>query len=214
MTRHVIREARPQDAEFLAWAILTAARGHLQRGWFDIALNQPEKACLEFLMRLSITDTPSWWHYSRFLVVEGQARPVAALSAFRAGDAYPLSQAAISETAEALGIPGPEQAAIWQRGGYLFLCATGSHEDCWTVENVATLPSHRGSGFATALLERAIDDGRAQGLKEAQITVFIGNRSAERVYEKAGFRVAGEERHPDFEAAAGAPGLRRFIRPL
>jgi len=55
----VIRAAVRQDADFLAWVILTASRGHLARGWFDIALNQPEGRCLEFLKRLSITAAPS-----------------------------------------------------------------------------------------------------------------------------------------------------------
>jgi GNAT superfamily N-acetyltransferase len=120
----------------------------------------------------------------------------------------------MSETAESLGLPIAEQAAIWQRGAYIFRCAMGGHDDCWTVENVATLPSYRGRGLTTALLARIIEDGRARRLKEAQITFFIGNQSAERTYQKAGFDFAGEQRDLEFEAVAGAPGLRRFVRPL
>src|SRR5690348_15097254 len=111
-----IRPAREEDAAFLAWVILTASRGHLQRGWFDIALSESEEGCLEFLKRLCVTRSPSWWHYSRFLVAEvaGQ-QPVAALSAFRAGEAYPLSQAAMEEAAESLQLSATERSAIWQR---------------------------------------------------------------------------------------------------
>ena len=99
----LIRAARADDAEFLAWAIAAASRGHLGKGWFDIALNQPEERCLEFLKQLSVTKTRSWWHYSRFIVAEISGEPVAALSAFQAGEAYPLSQAAMDEAAEVVG---------------------------------------------------------------------------------------------------------------
>lgn len=210
----MIRAAREADAEFLAWAILAASRGHLGRGWFDIALNQPECRCLEFLKQLSATEARSWWHYSRFMVAELSGEPVAALSAFRAGEAYPLSQAAMDEAAERLGVPASERSAIWQRGAYIFLCALDGNDDCWTLENVATLPSHRRRGLMKVLLDRAVQEGRLRGFSEAQITFLIGNESAERAYTNAGFRLADERRHRDFEANAGAPGLRRLARSL
>ncbi len=211
-TAPVIRAADRQDTDFLAWVILAASRGHLAKGWFDIALNRSEATCLDFLRRLSTTESLSWWHYSRFLVAESEGRPASALSAFPAGEGYGLSQAAMSEAADALGLPASEQSAIWQRGAYIFLCAMDGQDDCWTMENIATLPGYRGRGLTTALLERAAEDGRARGFKEAQITSFIGNQSAQRAYEKAGYRCIDEWRHPEFEAIAGAPGLRKFVR--
>jgi GNAT superfamily N-acetyltransferase len=205
MNGPVIRAAHAKDAGFLAWAILAASRGHLGRGWFDIALNQPEAGCLGFLKRLSVTSARSWWHYSRFIVAETAGEPVAALSAFRAGDAYPLSQAAMDEAADALGLPSSERSAIWQRGAYIFLCASSRSDDCWTLENIATLPSYRRRGLTTALLDRAIEEGRRHGLAEAQITFLVGNESAERAYVRAGFHPADERRHPDSRPLPGHP---------
>ena len=209
-----IREAVPQDADFLAWVMLTAARSHLGRGWFDIALNQSEDRCLEFLRALATTTVPSWWHYSRFLVAEVEGVKAAALCAFPAAEAYPLSQAAMSEAAEALRIPAAEQAAIWRRGAYIFSCTMAGGENGWTLENIATLSAYRRRGLTTALIMRSIERGRARGFAEAQITYLIGNDTAERAYRQAGFQLAGECRHPDFEAAAGAAGLRRVVRRL
>jgi translation initiation factor 4G len=57
-------------------------------------------------------------------------------------------------------------------------------------------------------------DGRAQGFTRAQITFLIGNDAAEQAYAGAGFTFDDERRHPDFEAAVGAPGLRRLVRDL
>ena len=211
---HSLRPAEPQDADFLAWAILTAARSHLNRGWFDIVLNRPEDACLDYLRLLTLTQARSWWHSSRFLVAEVDGRAVAGLSAFRAGDAYPLSQAAMTEAAASLGWHQAEQAAMWQRGAYIFTCTMGGSDDLWAIENIATPPEYRGHGLAGALIGRALEMGRERGCGQAQITSFIGNDAAERAYLKAGFRFAEEKRHADFEAAAGVPGLHRFVRDL
>ena len=214
MTGVNIRAGRIEDAPFLAWAVLTASRGHLPQGWFDIALDRSESDCLTFLMQLTLTETASLWHYSRFLIAEDNARPVATLSAFLAADVYPITPLAISEAVDALGLPSEERALIWERGRYAFTCTTPPRSDCLVIENVATLPGYRGRGYSSALLERALESGRRQKLGEAQITFLIGNHVAERVYVRAGFRLANEWRDPTFRAKAGSSGLRRLVRSL
>jgi len=208
-----IRTGTRDDAALLAAIILTASRGHLVRGWFDLALDRSENECLDFLRQLTVTVTRSMWHYSRFLVAESSAGPVAALSAFPAADAYPLSPIAIAEAGETLALTPEQHAKIWERGEYAFTC-TVPPNDVWVIENVATLARYRRCGYTSALLERALEAGRLRGLKQAQVTFLIGNESAQRTYEKAGFRLVEERRHPDFEAVAGSPGLTQFVRSL
>ena len=55
---------------------------------------------------------------------------------------------------------------------------------------------------------------RAAGFKRAQISFFMGNTPAERAYSKSGFVFAEEKTAPDFEAALGIAGIRRFARDL
>lgn len=209
-----IRSATKQDADFLAWAILTAARSHLVKGWFDIVLDGPESSRHDFVRRLTLTPARSWWHFSRFFIAEVEGIPAATLCAFRAGDAYPLSQQAMTEVARELGWSDLHQQAIWKRGAYIFACTLETGEDAWAIENVATLPLYRGRGLASQLLERAVEEAQRSGARQMHITFFIGNNAAERTYSKAGFQFADEKRHPDFEAATGTPGLRRFSREL
>ena len=97
-----IRPAEPRDADFLAWVILAATRSHVAKGWFDIVLARPEPQCLEYLKRLAVTPARSWWHYSRFHVAEVDGNKAPRLCAFRAGDAYPLSAAAMGEVVREL----------------------------------------------------------------------------------------------------------------
>lgn len=209
-----IRNATQHDADFLGWVILAASRGHLARGWFDIALNLSEDGCLAFARQLSTSEIHSRWHYSRFLIAESPAGPAAALCAFRGADAYLISPAAVAQTAERVGLSRGERTAIWERGAYMFTCTTRPRDDTWVIESIATRPCHRQRGYTSALLDRALGAAATLGLREAEITVAIGNDAAAHAYEKAGFRWAGERRHPHFEAATGAPGQRRFIKLL
>jgi translation initiation factor 4G len=210
-----VRPARREDAGFLAWAMLTAGRGHLQRGWYDIAFDLPEDESLDVLTRLVLTGAPSWWRYDRFLVAEADGRPAAALSGFGASE-YEGSEAALEEAVVDLGWSKAELAAVWARGAYVFSCTMGGQDEgeAWTIENVATLAAFRGRGLAGQLLAAVLEKGRYAGFGQAQISFLIGNTPAERAYAKAGFSLAEERRHPDFQAAIGAPGLRRFTRML
>jgi GNAT superfamily N-acetyltransferase len=209
-----IRPARPEDADFIAWTILSAQRGHLSRGWFDIALNWPEPQCAEFVRRITVTRIRSWWHTSQFMIAEVEGMPAAALCALPAGRTLAAARSAIEETAAALSLSAPELSEIWRRGNYSGKCWVQGGDDDWLIEHVASRPSFRGRGLMSALIERALAAGKAAGYARASITFYIGNDAAERCYAKAGFRFAEEKRHPEFEALTGAPGFRRFERAI
>jgi translation initiation factor 4G len=209
-----IRAAREEDAPFLAWAALTSTRSHLAMGWFDIVLARPEVECLAFLRQLACTPTRSWCHFSRALILEAEGRPAAALAAFSAQETWPLSERGLAEVSESSSISEDEQKAMSARGAYLFACIMGGDGDYWTIENVATWPGYRGRDFAPRLVEHALEAGRKRGYDEAQLTLLIGNDAAERAYAKLGFSVVEEKRHPDFEAATGAPGMQRMLAKL
>ena len=82
------------------------------------------------------------------------------------------------------------------------------------MESVAALPAFRRRGLVKAMLHEALDKGVGRGYHLAQISVLIGNTPAQCAYEKVGFKVADEKRHPDFLAAVGEPGMRRLLREL
>jgi ribosomal protein S18 acetylase RimI-like enzyme len=80
------------------------------------------------------------------------------------------------------------------------------------VESVATLPEYRRRGLTDSLMREILEIGRARGHRIAQLTILIGNVAAQSAYEKAGFTVRDEKRHPDFEAALCAAGFMRMVR--
>ncbi len=209
-----IHQGTPDDSAFLAWVILAAQRGHLEHGFFDIALGRPERECLAFVQRLTTTTMRSWWHASTFLIAEIDGQPAAALCVLGADEASSTFRPAVDEASTAAGFPEIERAALWQRGAYAGTCWMPGDGKAWVIEHVATKPAYRGRGLMQHLLKRALDDGRRRGFTTAQITFYIGNHAAERSYIRAGFAFAEERRHPDFEAVTGSPGFCRYVRTI
>ena len=210
-----IRPATAEDADFLAWVILTASRSHLERGGWDIMLDRDQDECLSFLRELARTNTRSLEHYSRFIVAEVDGQAVAALCGYDPIEASdPVLSEAIDEAAKKLGWSEKEIEDARKRFAPVGTCFSDDAPGAWIIENVTTLPSYRRRGLVHKLLEAALETGRARGHQLAQISILIGNTPAQRAYEKAGFLADMEKRHPDYEAAVGAPGMIRLLRPL
>jgi ribosomal protein S18 acetylase RimI-like enzyme len=213
MPAFTIRPATPDDAAFLGWACVEAARSQLARGWFEVVLQRDTGTCIEFAKYLTLAKARSWWHWSLFLVAEADGAIASAMCGFGDPSFYYASTDAMAEAGDRMGIPKSEQEQFWPRGAFI-VSATTSEDGAWTIENVATKPEFRGSGVTHALLEAELDVARAAGSKRAQISILIGNDRAERAYNKAGFTFVEEKRAAEFQAAIGVPGLRRLARDL
>jgi len=214
MGQPTIRPASPKDAGFIARNILSAQRGPLPRGWFDIALGWPEPQCLAFVERLATAQRRSWWHVSQFLIAEVDGAPAASLCAMPAAGTGTAARSAIAEVADKTWLNRSELAAILRRGAYAADCWVQGGEGDWLIEHVATLPEYRGRGLVQALIGHALAAGKVLDFKRASISFLIGNEAAERCYAKAGFAFAEEKCDPAFEALTGAPGFRRFARAI
>ncbi len=210
-----ITEARREHIPFLAWVILTAFRSHLERGLWDFFVDGSEAECLRFLEALAGTTTRHWEHYSNFIVAEVDGTPVSALCGyFEAECSGPPLLQGIAEASRAVGRTEEDAAAGWKRAGSISYCTLEHASGAWIVENVATLPEFRRRGLVDRLLGEILDRGRSREASVAEVGVFIGNDPAQKAYEKIGFEVVEEKRHPDFEAVYKCPGVRELRRPL
>jgi ribosomal protein S18 acetylase RimI-like enzyme len=118
------------------------------------------------------------------------------------------------EANQRLGRSAEEVRAGMERIAPIFFVMPEHAPGAWIVESVATWPEYRRRGLIDALMAAMLERGRQRGAAHADIGVMIGNDPAQRAYEKAGFGVTGEKRHPDFERVWGAPGIRTLTRPL
>jgi GNAT superfamily N-acetyltransferase len=209
-----IRPACVDDADFIARTVLLSQRGPYPRGWFDLALKQPEPEILAFVSKLARARSVSWWHASQFLIAEVEGVPAAGLCAMPSRGSLRMARPAFEEVAHDVGMSASDLAAMFGRGAYSDSCWIQGGDDDWLIEHVAVQPDHRGRGLMQALLARALEAGKAAGYARASITFVIGNDAAERCYARAGFSFAEEKRDAGFEAITGSPGFRRFERAI
>ncbi len=192
---------------------MLASRGHLRRGVWDLIAGGSEQNCLDYLRRLALAEPVSLCHYSSFIVAEHDGRPAAALCGFdpRAGGWRVLGDAMQNVQRQNDWTQADEKASA-DRSQPVWKCTFDTLEGAWVIESVATLPEFRRRGLVDSLMAEILEAGRARSHRIAQLTILIGNVAAQRAYEKAGFSVMDEKRHPDFEAALGAPGFIRMVR--
>ena len=210
-----IVDARPEHVPFIAWVMLTAHRSHLERGLWDFMVEGSDADRLRFLEALASTSKPHWSHHSIFLVAEVEGQPASALCGyFEEEHGMPAFLEAVPEANQAVGRTEEDVAAGWKRGGSIIKVAPEHAEGAWIVENVATLPEFRRRGLTDRLLAEILDRGRKRGATIGDVGVLIGNDPAQRAYEKAGFKVVGEKRHPEFEAVYKSPGIRSLTQAL
>jgi len=210
-----IRPAGKEDIEFIAWVLLTAHRGHLKRGIWDLMLGGEEQQCLGYLQEFTSTSQLHWAHFSTFLIAEVDQQPAAALSGYfvpQLGEETFVK--GLFEVNRKVGRSKEVHKASFQRYGSIVHVVPEHADGTWVVENVATRPEFRRKGLVDKLLAEILDKGRSLGARITDISVLIGNDPAQRAYEKNGFLVTGEKRHPDFEKAYGTPGIRALSRHL
>ncbi len=213
--RPIVRGGRRSDAGFLAWVMLAAGRGHAHSSVWDLMIGADDAGCLDYLRRLTLAEPRSLCSCENFLIAEVDGRPAAALCGFAFADGgwATVGEARLNVHRD-LGWTEADLARSQQRTAPVFANFGPETGADWCVEFVATLPEYRRRGLVDALMSEVLRQGVERGHKLAQITILIGNDAAQRAYEKAGFKVHDERGTKEFEAAIGAPGFRRFLRPL
>jgi translation initiation factor 4G len=208
-----IVEAEPKHAPFIAWVILTAFRSHLERGFWDFMRPGTDEEILRYLEALTTTKAAHWVHLPLFIIAEVDGEPAAALSGYFEEEHGGMKlRDGMAEVAEATG-QEPDPEAI-KRAMTILNVAPEHVPGAWIIEDVATRPEFRRRGLVDALMQEIMERGRQRGATLSDVGVFIGNDSAQKAYEKVGYTVVEEKRHPEFEAVYKTPGVRALRRAL
>ena len=209
-----VRSAEARDAEFLSWLILTAGRAHVKKGIWEVILGMPEEQCLHFLRLLSTTVVPHFFHHSCYLVADVDGVPRAGLGGY--DPSINGNSALFQAVPEAFQRLGGGYPRISQDGTppRILNCIPKPVEGAWMIDSVAAAPEFRRQGIVSKLLEAVMKKGRSKGFRHAQVNIYIGNASAQRLYEKHGFTILDEMRDPYFEAEIGSSGMARMLREL
>jgi ribosomal protein S18 acetylase RimI-like enzyme len=209
-----IRPANSGDAEFLAAVMLSASRGDLARGLWDLIIGADEAGCLEFL-RLAFAEPRSLYHYDSFVIAEVDGEHAAALCGFETRNAWETVGEAMAKVQRDLGWTEAESMASYQRVAPIWTeCMPPDIGADFAIENVATVPQFRRRGLVTALIGELLETAGQRGCRLAQITTFIGNAAARFAYEKSGFQVRDEKRCTVVQEILGVPGFVRLTRDI
>ena len=202
-----VRPADRGDTRFLAWVIQEAARSHLEKGIWDVALPDAARR-LDFLEALTRTEARSFCHYRGFLIAEVDGCPAAALSGYepRIGLGGNWEEANAQASRE-LGFCDADRQDMATAMASLGNPFPEIPQDRWVIEWVATVAGFRGRGLIGTLLREILQRGRVTRYDKAQVGYLIGNTPAMRAYEAVGFKTVDEKRDPDFEAVLGSPGI-------
>jgi ribosomal protein S18 acetylase RimI-like enzyme len=203
-----IRDASPEDANFLAWAILTAARGCQTQCVWDLAFPGPEDERLNLLAQLVLTEPECAAHYSGFVIAELDDKPVAAACGFIPEEKTPEAfTEALLNVVERAGWNQKQQQDLLASFTVFSRCLPMSSDHIWVLEYIATKPEARGTGITQELLLDLLDCGREAEAANAQVAYFIGNEAAKKVYRSLGFNETHELLDKDFENDFGTPGV-------
>jgi ribosomal protein S18 acetylase RimI-like enzyme len=214
-----VRRANSDDTEFLAAAMLSASRGHLAYGLWDLIIGADEAGCLDYLKRLASAEPPSLYHYQSYVIAEVAGYRAAALCGFETGSKSPVVWSivgeAMSNVQRDLGWTEAQAVASSQRVAPIWAaCMPPDIGADFVIENVATRPEYRRRGLVSTLIEEMLRDASGRGCRLAQISTYIGNDAAVSAYEKSGFRILDEKRCTEVQKILGVPGFIRLTREV
>ena len=204
-----IRDATAADAEFLAWVILTAARGHLDKpSVWERVFSGSEQERMGLLAKLVIAEPRCIAHYEGFVIAEHKGAPIAAACGYIPAERTPEDfTSALLYVVEEAGWNHQQQVDLLAGFGVFSRCLPMGYEREWVLEYIATKPEFRGSGVTHELLKDLLECGREAGVEKARVAYFIGNEAAKKSYRKLGFKEANEMVDSEFEAQYGVPGV-------
>jgi ribosomal protein S18 acetylase RimI-like enzyme len=207
----LIRPAAPEDVSKVTQLMCMAAKSPKDISLYDIMFPGSMDQRLKVLGKLFNTSARSFYHYSHYLVATIEGRVAGSLCAYNELEAgAQILREAFSE----IGFSREEGRAMFERMQPFFRVNFPHPEDAWIVEHVAVFPKFRGNGIVQLLLDQVLQEGRDLGYRHAELGMLIGNTSAQRAYEKAGFVAAEERTDPEFERIFKSPGMVRMVKEL
>ena len=203
----LIRNAAVGDAERIAYLTYLAGRSHVEVSIFDFMFpgpHGPTPERLSEMARLLNTETVSWFHYSYCKVAEVEG--VAAASLFT----FTKSESRVGKLLKAfkeIGWTNDDLSVMGERMQPYLRAEFPLPDGAWIIESVACHQQFRRRGLVSVLLSDAIDTGRQNGHQFITLNTFIGNAPAINAYRKAGLKIIGEKRDPEFARVFNCPGM-------
>lgn len=196
-----IRQAKAEDAPFLAQMMLQSSRAGKKDSLFDLLFDtNDDTVLLEKLEKLTKTQAKSQCHFQNFLIAEVDGKSVGTLCGFEPRIATKeelikaLNEVGCSENTE-------EILAV------VYNCFFDTNKSTLMFDFLEELEGFVDVGVLKALMQKSLLNARLKGYRIAQTMIEIGSLETELFYKKMGFSKKNEHRCEEYQEVYGRPGL-------
>ncbi|QOP45080.1 acyl-CoA acyltransferase [Sulfurimonas paralvinellae] len=197
-----IRQAKVEDAPFLAQMMLQSSRAGKKVGLFDLIFEtNDDKELLRKLEQLAQTEAKSHCNYRNFLIAEMDGQSVGTLCSYEPRKATKevfiaaLQEIGCSETLE-------------NTLEVFYGCKLDVSRTALMFDFMEELEGFLDVGVLKALMHKSLLSARLKGYSIAQTIIEIGSLEAELLYEKLGFSVIDEKECESYKEIFGRSGLK------
>jgi len=196
-----IRQAKLEDASFLAEMILQSSRAGKKIGLFDMLFPDADEAeILENLAKLTVTKRPISCNYKNFLIAEIDGKRVGTLCS------YELRKASKENFVQALDEIGCGQDVATALDVF-YSCSFEQNKSTLMFDFMEEVAGFIDVGILKALMQKSLLTARLKGYRVAHTIIEIGSLETELFYKKLGFKKSAEVKCETYKEIFGRAGL-------
>jgi len=197
-----IRQAKVEDAPFLAQMMLLSSRAGKKVGFFDLLFEtENDEELLEKLQKLAQTEAKSHCHYKNFFIAEMDNQKVGTLCSYEPRKA---TNEVFIKALEEVGCKDDVTDTL----AIVNNCKLDVSRTALMFDFMEELEGFIDVGVLKALMQKSLLTARLRGYSIAQTIIEIGSLEAELLYEKLGFSVVDEKECEVYKETFGRNGLK------
>jgi hypothetical protein len=197
-----IRQAKVEDAPFLAQMMLQSSRAGKKDGVFDLIFeNYNDEEILEQLAKLATTEAKSHCNYRNFLIAEADGKSVGTLCSYEPRKA---TKEVFIKALQEVGCSSDIENTL----EIIYECDLDVSRTAIMFDFMEELEGFIDVGVLKALMQKSLLNARLKGYSIAQTIIEIGSLEAELFYTKLGFSVVDEKECERYKETFGRSGLK------
>jgi len=197
-----IRQAKVEDAPFLAQMMLQSSRAGKKVGIFDLLFElESEKELLAKVEALTQTDAKSHCHYKNFFVAEMDNKKVGTLCSYEPRKA---TKDVFLQALQEVDVKSENLSFV----DVLYACDLDVSRTALMFDFMEELEGFIDVGVLKALMQKSLLAARMKGYSIVQSIIEIGSLEMELLYEKLGFVVVDIKECEDYKEVFGRNGLK------
>lgn len=216
-------ERSEEDLSFIGEALVGSERGHLEKGVWDLILPRiPIEDRERVMAEVSRCDPSTHFHISRFYLAEDTA--TGAITG--AACVFPYPELSITTSFPGIlrveqKIAGLSDDEVQEIAEDMTFYGEGfpdlDYDGSYMIESIYTSPAYRGRRVAQRLINHIVDEhcpNDPLGYRKIFIACAVGNESAYRAYQRAGFVDQGRGENPEAMRRMGLAGFHMLRKDI